>query len=133
MDASGKRLGERHLSAPSELNYDSFRDGMVVCHQAFFALRRIADYYNLKFRYSADYEWCIRVLQHSRRNVYVDDVLVDYLMEGMTTRNRWASLKERFRIMSYYYGFFPSVWRHIGFIPRYLRRRRMEKSLTQSN
>ena len=104
---------------------------MVVCHQAFFVLRRIAGYYDMKYRFSADYEWCIRVLQHSRHNCYIDAVLADYLMEGMTTRNRRKSLMERFRIMCYYYGTFSTVMRHIAFIPRFLRRRRLEKKLTR--
>ncbi len=52
-------------------------------------------------------------------------------MEGMTTRNRRKSLMERFRIMCYYYGTFSTVMRHIAFIPRFLRRRRLEKKLTR--
>lgn len=129
VDSSGRRLAGRHLEAPQELTYESFREGMLVCHQAFFVLRRIAEYFDLQYKYSADYEWCIRVLQHSRQNCYVDGVLADYLMEGMTTRNRRASLMERFRIMSYYYGLFPTVLRHLRFLPRFLRRRKLEKGI----
>ncbi len=125
------RLADRHLTAPDELTYKSFADGMVVCHQAFVALRRICDEYDLKYRYSADYEWCIRVLQHSRRNVAVKgEPLVDYLAGGMSAKHRGKSLWERFRIMSYYYGFFPTVLRHMKFIPRYLRRSRVERGFS---
>lgn len=124
VDDSGRRLGPRHLQAPDVLTLASFRDGMVVCHQAFAALRRIAPFYDLKYRYSADYEWCIRCLQHSRRNAYVPEVLVDYLSEGMTTRHHKDSLKERFRIMCAYYGTVPTVLRHAKFALRYLLRRR---------
>lgn len=131
VDAGRRRVAGRHLTAPPTLTYDSFREGMVVCHQAFFALRRITEFYDLRYRYSADYEWCVRVLQHSRNNCYIDDVLADYLMEGMTTRNRFRSLVERFRIMCYYYGTFPTLLRHLSFIPRFLRRRRLEKKLTE--
>lgn len=129
VDASRRRVAGRHLEAPVELTYDSFKEGMVVCHQAFVVLRRIAGYFDLQYRFSADYEWCIRVLQHSRQNCYIDGVLVDYLMEGMTTRNRRASLVERFRIMCRYYGTLPTVCRHFGFLGRFLRRRRFEKRL----
>lgn len=132
VDSSRRRVAGRHLEAPSELTYDSFKEGMVVCHQAFVVLRRIAEYFDTRYRFSADYEWCIRVLQHSRNNCYVDGVLVDYLMEGMTTRNRRASLRERFRIMCYYYGTLPTIWRHLGFLGRFLRRRKLEKQLTAS-
>ena len=125
VDNDGNYIGPRHLTAPDELNLASFAEGMVVCHQAFVALRRIAGFYNRKYRYSADYEWCIRCLQHSRKNVgLTDTVLIDYLSEGLTTRHRRASLWERFRIMSFYYGLFPTIGRHIGFVCRALKRRR---------
>lgn len=132
VDSSGQRVASRHLTAPTELTYDSFKEGMVVCHQAFVVLRRITEYFDLSYRFSADYEWCIRVLQHSRNNCYVNAVLVDYLMEGMTTRNRRASLMERFRIMCYYYGTIPTIRRHFGFLGRFLRRRKLEKRLSQN-
>lgn len=127
VDASGRRLGERHLRAPEVLTLDSFKNGMVVCHQAFVALRKLTHFFNLRYRFSADYEWCIRCLQHSRHNVYVDRVLIDYLYEGATTRNRGRSLRERFRIMCYYYGTLPTIFRHLSFLPRFIMRRRSEK------
>ncbi len=123
VDDSGSYLGPRHLRAPESLTLDSFKQGMVVCHQAFVVLRQIADYYNLKYKYSADYEWCIICLQHSRRNVYMPATLVDYLNEGETTRHFKASLKERFKIMCTYFGTLPTIYRHISFARRYLKRR----------
>lgn len=124
VDKDGNTVGERHLKAPASLSVDSFKDGMVVCHQAFVVLRRIAGFYNLRYRFSADYDWCIRCLQHSRRVVGLGDTVVcDYLNEGLTTRNHRASLRERFSIMAYYYGTLPTLWRHAGFMFRYLRRR----------
>ncbi len=127
VDSEGKRLADRHLTAPRDLTLKSFAEGMVVCHQAFVALRKLTSPFDTNYRFSADYDWCIKVLQRSRRNLYVDATLIDYLSEGVTTKNRNASLKERFKIMSKYYGFWPTVARHLSFIPRYLRRRRLEK------
>ena len=124
VDASGTRVGPRHLTAPANLRLEDFAQGMVVCHQAFVTLRRITAPYNLCYRFSADYDWCIRVLQHSRNNILMPEVIVDYLNEGMTTRNMRRSLMERFRIMCYYYGFLPTVARHFKFLARYLRRQR---------
>ncbi len=120
VDADGRRLGPRHLKAPEQLTLRSFADGMVVCHQAFVVLRRITSGYDTRWHYSADYEWCIRCLQHSRRNICLPAVTVDYLHEGATTRHRRKSLVERFRIMCYYYGRGFTIRRHIGFIFRFL-------------
>lgn len=122
--ADRHRIGPRHLNAPEKLTLDSFKEGMLVCHQAFYALRRITPGFNTRYRFSADYDWCIQCLQHSRRNVYVDAVLADYLQEGTTTRNMGKSLRERFRIMCFYFGVIPTIFRHIGFLLRYLRRKK---------
>jgi len=116
------RIGPRHLTAPATLTLDSFKQGMVVCHQAFIALRRIVSPYDLKYRFSADYEWCIRILQHSRRNVYLPRTIVDYADGGATTAHRRASLLERYRIMCHYYGAVSSTLRHGRFVIRAIRR-----------
>lgn len=123
VDSARNRIGDRHLTAPSVLTLDSFKNGMVVCHQAFIVLRKLVDNYDTRYRYSADYEWCIRCLQRSHRNYYVDGLLIDYLSEGMTTAHHKASLIERFRIMSHYYGMLPTVVRHFKFFFRNLKRR----------
>lgn len=123
VDADGRRIGPRHLTAPEVLTFDSFKQGMVVCHQAFVVLRRLAYPFDLRYRFSADYEWCLRVLQHSRRNAYVPDVIIDYLEGGLTQANHRASLIERYKIMCRYYGVVPTTLRHIGFFFRNLRRR----------
>lgn len=124
VDANGNFIANRHLTAPANLTYKSFADGMVVCHQAFIVLAKLAPLYNLKYRFSADYDWCIQCLQHSRKNVLVPDTIIDYLQEGVTTRNHRSSLRERFSIMSHYYGLIPTIVRHLSFIPRYLKRRK---------
>lgn len=125
-------VAERHLTAPQKLTYDSFRKGMVVCHQSFVVLSRIAPMFSSRYRFSADFEWCLRCLQHSRKNVYVDAVFVDYLFEGLSTKNRRKSLVERFKIMTKYYGFFPTVINHFSFIPRFIARTKKERKIKET-
>lgn len=116
-----KVVGRRHLTAPRVLTADSFKHGMLVCHQAFVARRDIVPHYDLNYRFSADYEWCIRVLKQSSHNAYVgDEPIISFLTDGLTDRHHTDSLKERFRIMCKYYGTVSTVWRHITFIPRFL-------------
>ena len=117
-------VGQRHLTAPKRLTAASFLNGMVVCHQAFVARRDLVPQYDLQYRLSADYEWCIRVLEASPGNAYVgDQPIISYLAEGMTTRHHRASLEERYRIMCRHYGTVKATLAHLGFIPRYLKRR----------
>ena len=122
VNASRQVVGMRHLTAPAVLTADSFKHGMLVCHQAFVARRDIVPQYDLSYRFSADYDWCIRCLQRSERNVYVGDAtVISYLTDGLTDKNHKASLRERFRIMCRYYGTLPTALRHLAFAIRYLK------------
>lgn len=123
VDSNRKYVSERHLRAPEVLTYESFADGMLVCHQAFVALARIAPEFDLNYRFSADFKWCVEILQHSRKNIYIDDVLIDFLNEGTTTANRYISLFERFKIMCYFYGTIKTLRNHLKFIPRFIKSR----------
>ena len=124
VDAGRNVVGKRHLTAPKKLTANSFKNGMVVCHQAFVVRRDLAPEYDLQYRLSADYDWCIRVLRKSQSNAYVGETpIISYLADGMTTRHHRASLWERFRIMCHHYGTAVAIRRHLRFIPRYLKRR----------
>lgn len=123
VDEEGHFLRMRRLSAPEHLTWRSFQKGMLVCHQAFFARRELAEPYDLSYRFSADFDWCIRIMKKSCTLHNTHLTLIDYLNEGMTTRNHKASLKERFRIMCKHYGCFSTVLHHIGFVFRMLYRK----------
>jgi hypothetical protein len=96
---------------------------MLVCHQAFVVKREIAGSYDLRYRFSADYEWCLRCLKKMKSSAYTGTTLIDYLTDGLTEKNHKASLKERYRIMCDFYGTVPTIIRHIGFFFRNLRRK----------
>jgi glycosyltransferase involved in cell wall biosynthesis len=120
VDSEGRVIGHRHLSVPEQLTVGSFANGMLVCHQAFMVRRSIAPQFNLSYRFSADYEWCIRCMRatNPQRCVNLHCVAIHYLNEGVTTANHRRSLNERFRIMRDNYGLCPTLIRHIGFLFR---------------
>lgn len=120
VDNEGKFLRMRRLQAPEVLNWKSFKNGMLVCHQAFWVKTSVARQipYDLRYRFSADVDWCIRAMKESRNLFNTHLTLIDYLSEGMTTVNRKASLKERFKIMSRHYGLVPTIFRHFWFVVR---------------
>lgn len=118
VDSEGHFVRMRRLSAPEHLDWKSFKQGMLVCHQAFFAKRALAEPYDLRYRFSADFDWCIRVMKRAQTLHNTHLTLIDYLEEGMTTRNRRASLRERFRIMVKHYGWVSTVLHHAWFVVR---------------
>lgn len=118
VDAERNFVRMRRHKAPEKLDWRSFRHGMLVCHQAFYARRDIAPMYNLEYRLSSDVDWCIRVMKRAERLVNVDAVVIDYLQDGLSVLRHRESLKERFRIMSRHYGLLPTIARHVWFVLR---------------
>ncbi len=124
VDYDGNFVRHRRLSPPSNLTWRSFRNGMLVCHQAFYARTDLARrfHYDEHYHFSADFDWCIRIMREAKRLkqplVGVGTVVADYLNEGMTTKNNRASLKERFRIMVRHYGCLPTLFQHAWFVVR---------------
>lgn len=124
VDEKGIVLHPRRLAPPDKLNWRSFRHGMLVCHQAFYARTDIAraEPYDLRYRFSADVDWCIRIMKRAEREhlqlLRLPEVVADYLDGGMTNKNHRASLFERFRIMRRHYGLFSTLAMHAWFVAR---------------
>lgn len=129
VDDEGRFLRHRRLQAPERLTSRSFLQGMLVCHQSFYVRTDIAQQepYDLHYRYSADYDWCIRLMRRGERRglamLNTGMVLTDYLSEGMTTRNHRASLMERLRLMGRHYGWPAAIGAHLWFVVRAVVRR----------
>lgn len=124
VDLDGHFLRHRRLQPPSHLTWRSFRHGMLVCHQAFYARTDLARHnlYDLSYHYSADVDWCIRVMHEADRKHLpmknVGEVVVNYLDGGMTVKNHRASLRERFRVMARHYGLVTTLAMHLWFVLR---------------
>lgn len=104
VDAEGHSLGLRRLRPPKQLTWKSFRMGMLVNHQSFIARREIAPLYDLTYRYVADFDWCIQCLKRAKGIYNTRKVLSNFLEDGLSSRQRKASLKERYKVMQNYYG-----------------------------
>ena len=118
VDNEGEFLHMRRLNAPESLSWTSFKQGMLVCHQAFIVKRSLFEPYDLQYRFSSDFDWVIRMMKKSKSFHNTHLTLINYLNEGMTTNNRKASLKERYRIMAKYYGQISTFLHHIWFAVR---------------
>ena len=124
VDGNGTFIRHRRLQAPKKLQWRSFKWGMLVCHQSFYTRIDIArkEHYNLDYRFSSDYDWCIRIMKQAaklKEPIFnSQQILTDYLSEGLTTQNHRDSLQERFQIMVTHFGWLPTVMQHIWFVFR---------------
>ena len=124
VDENGHFLHPRRLSPPEYLTWKSFRHGMLVCHQAFYARTdfAIATPYDQQYRYSADVDWCIRIMKAAAKEnvplLNLHMVVVNYTEEGQTTLHHRESLLERYRVMNRHYGYLQTFFMHCWFVIR---------------
>ncbi len=124
VDAERNFVSHRRLQPPETLSWRSFKNGMLVCHQAFYARTDLAKHspYNTSYRYSADFDWCIRIMKKAQEEgadmINCGIVVADYLKEGETTRHHKASLIERLHIMAHHYGRLTAFFMHLWFVVR---------------
>ena len=109
----GSEIGLRRLKAPKQLTKRSFLKGMLISHQAVLVNRNIATKYDLKYKYSADYNWLLQSIFNSKNNCNSELILAKFLDGGQTKQTIVPGLKERFKIMVLHYGIIRTVLNHI--------------------
>lgn len=125
VDRDGNFIRHRRLAPPERLSWTSFKQGMLVCHQAFFVRIDIARKFSYDFeqyRLSADFDWCIRIMKEAARlklpltNAHL--IVADYLEGGTSKQHHKDSLLERYDIMCHHYGKFTAFVQHCWFVVR---------------
>ncbi|MGQ1889436.1 glycosyltransferase family 2 protein [Thermophagus sp. OGC60D27] len=119
IDAAGKEIGPRRLSPPKKLKWKDFRMGMLVSHQSFIASRRITKKYNLQYKFSADYDWCLHALKKAKKVRNTHLILSLFRDGGLTKQNIIPGLKERFQIMTKNYGLISTILAHFIIAPKF--------------
>ena len=91
---------------------------MLVVHQSFVPKRSIAPEYRLEAGLCADYDWCIEILKKSEENVFVDGIITNYLMGGLSKKRHQQSLRNRFDVMRQHFGLIPTLFAHVWIVLR---------------
>jgi len=115
INGNGEEIGDRRLKPPENLSWKSFKYGMLVCHQSVIVRKEIAPEYDLNYRISADIDWLIRAAKNAGKIHYTGLILSRFLEGGLSKTKVKEGLRERFRIMTRYYGFIPTFFRHFIF------------------
>lgn len=120
VDDEYREVGLRRLRPPEDLNWKSFRKGMLVCHQAILVRRGLADKFDLRYSHSADFDWVIKALKKTDKVVNTRLLLARFLDGGHTKQNIGPGLRERFDSMRRHYGLFTALISHIPIPFRFL-------------
>ncbi|SMO59850.1 Glycosyltransferase involved in cell wall bisynthesis [Saccharicrinis carchari] len=126
--SDGKEIGDRRLKIPDSLTFESFKRGMLVSHQSFIVKSSLVQHYDVKYNYSADFQWCLQAIKKAQTICNTRLVLSEFLDGGFTKQNIVPGLKERFRIMVQHYGLASTLYHHVfialkffGFVIRHKR------------
>ncbi|WP_291855756.1 glycosyltransferase family 2 protein [Marinilabilia sp.] len=120
INPDGSEIGLRRLSPPEKLNWRHFRRGMLVSHQSFIASRKVAKEYDLRYKFSADFDWCLHALRNASKINNTHKVLCRFREGGLTKQNILPGLRERFRIMVKNYGLISAIFAHFVIAPKFL-------------
>lgn len=111
-DENGNEIGTRRLKPPKNLNWKSFKNGMVVSHQSIIIKRKITKNYDIKFRFSADFDWVLYALKQTNSIKNCNIIMSKFLDGGLSKQNILPGLKERYKIMKNYYGLISTIYTH---------------------
>lgn len=112
-DENWNSLGQRRHRAPEHFDWHSFKFGMNISHQAIYIKRSLTEEFDLRYKYSSDIDWILKAAKKSSNIVNTHMYVAKYLVGGISKKKHWASLKERFKILSHYYGLIPNVINHL--------------------
>ena len=111
-----------HNNAPDNLTHKSMQRGMVVCHQSFIARRNITSPFNLKYKISADIDWVIKCLKNSKKNHKLNFCLSKFMTGGVSSKNRWRAVRERFVLFNEHFGLARNLYNHIFVLLRVIKK-----------
>lgn len=112
IDEQHKVIGDRRHKAPSSFDWQSFRFGMNICHQAIYIKREITSPYDLNYQLSADIDWVIRAAKKAKTTQHVNTYVARYLVGGMSQKKHKQSLIERYYIFKKHYGTLNNWFNH---------------------
>lgn len=95
-----------------KIKWQDLKFGMLVCHQSLLVKREIAPKYILD-NLSADIDWEIKCFKASKHPHYCSYPISRYLEGGISNQQLSKSLKDRFKVLAYHFGIFPTLLNHI--------------------
>jgi glycosyltransferase involved in cell wall biosynthesis len=113
VDEKGGEVGLRRLKPGSNFTWKDYRFGQLISHQSFIAKMALSPLYDLRFKYSADTDWQLKILRKAEVIIDTKLVLTRYLEGGRSRKTIIPSLKERFLIMIKNYGFLTTFFSHV--------------------
>jgi glycosyltransferase involved in cell wall biosynthesis len=113
VDQEGDFKSRRHKKIPKKLNWLSFRDGMVICHQALIVKTAKALLYDTQYEVCADLDWAIRITKEAESTRNLGITVCDFQRGGISDKRRSRALLERWHILQKHFGLKATLWSHI--------------------
>lgn len=105
---------------PESLNWKSFGEGMVVCHQSMLIRRTLTPLYDLNWKHVADIDWCLKIMKQVNKVHDTGEVMSLFLEGGYSNQTKRASLKERFSVVRSHLGLVGATVAHFRILGKRL-------------
>ncbi|WP_044173393.1 glycosyltransferase family 2 protein [Flectobacillus major] len=102
---------------PHHLTWQDMNLGMLVCHQAFIASKRVAPLY-WQENLSADIDWEIECLKKAKGIVLLNFVVAKYLTGGISNKQLKRSLIDRYKVLQKHFGVLGAIGSHLLILVR---------------
>lgn len=113
VDQEGVFKSRRHKKIPKELSWLSFRNGMVICHQALIVKKDKVLLYDTQYEVCADLDWAIRITKEAESTRNLGITVCDFQRGGISDKRRNRALLERWRILQKHFGLIATLWSHV--------------------
>ncbi|MBR1627592.1 MAG: glycosyltransferase [Bacteroidales bacterium] len=123
IDKKGRVKGDRRLKPPVRLTKDSFKWGMLVCHQAAIVKTKLVRHYNTKYKIAADFDWLLTAIENSdpAQIRYSSRTYCHFLEGGLSSRKMFQANRERYAIMIKHYGFIRATFYNFLMLFRFIK------------
>lgn len=112
---------KKHPEA-SQLTWKTMLDGMVIGHQAMLVRREVAPLYDLQYPLVGDLDWVINILKKTNKVRDTGVYMCRFVEGGISTKQRKASLKQRFEILKKHFGLLPTLGQHFLIVLKAIKR-----------
>ncbi|MCK9481219.1 MAG: glycosyltransferase [Bacteroidia bacterium] len=114
----GTRSEHTTRKLPQHLTLQSMLGGMIVNHQSVIVKKSYCPEFDLTWKIAADYDWLCTILEQDIKTKNSWLVHSGFELGGLSSKKKWASWKERFRIMKKHFGLLKTLKAHITIVFR---------------
>lgn len=88
---------------PEDISPNIFRFGTTISHQSFIVKRKLAQLYNLNYKYSSDIDWMLNCMANAKTSFKINNPISKFVYGDSSQKHFFRSQFERWLIFNHHY------------------------------